>query len=310
MPPRSAAFLINPVRARNPARLRDRCAAAARARGWEPVLLETGGDDPGGALCAAAVAAGAGLIVAVGGDGTVRGCAQELAGTRLPLAIVPCGTANLAARALGIPFGLDAALDVALGGREVAIDLADVGGTACVVMAGIGLDAEVVAATPEWLRQAVRAGPSGRPGVTGSMSWLAYAASGAAHLAGRLREFTVRVDGGEPLSRRARCVVVGNAGIVPGGFALLPDARLDDGVLDVGLLAASGPMGWTRVGYRLVTRSRADDRYLERLQARKVEVIAADALPRQVDGELIVAGRSLDVTVRHHALTVRVPAAR
>jgi diacylglycerol kinase (ATP) len=305
----SAAFLINPVRVRNPARLRDRCAAAARAHGWEPVLLGTSGDDPGGALCGAAVAAGAGLIVAVGGDGTVRACAQELAGTRLPLAIVPCGTANLAARALGIPCGLDAALDAALGGREKLIDLADVSGTACVVMAGIGLDAEVVAATPEWLRQAVRAGPTGRWGIAGNAGWLAYAASGAAHLAGRLREFTVRVDDRDPLSRRARCVVVGNAGIVPGGFALLPDARLDDGVLDVGLLAASGLVGWTRVGYRVVTRGRANDRYLERLRARRVEVIAAVELPRQVDGEMIVAARSLEVRVRPRALVVRVPPA-
>ena len=59
-------------------------------------------------------------------------------------------------------------------------------------------------------------------------------------------DFTITLDGGEPLRRRARCVVVGNAGLLPGGFVLLPGARLDDGLLDVGILAPSGLLGWPR----------------------------------------------------------------
>ena len=108
-------------------------------------------------------------------------------------------------------------------------------------MAGIGLDAEVVAATPRLLKR--RAG------------WLAYAAAGVAHLAGRGERFTVRLDDDEPLARQARCVVVGNAGLLPGGFTLLPQARLDDGLLDVGILAPSGPAGWLRVAHRVLTGS-------------------------------------------------------
>ncbi len=118
----------------------------------------------------------------------------------------------------------------------------------------------------------------------------------------------MRLDGGEPLIRRARCVVVGNVGLLPGGFVLLPGARPDDGLLDVGILAPSGPSGWVRVGYRVLARSGRDEDVLERYQARRVEIRADETLPREVDGEIISPGRSLTVTVRRAALLMRVPA--
>ena len=119
--------------------------------------------------------------------------------------------------------------------------------------------------------------------------------------------FTLRLDGGAPLTRLARSVVVGNVGLLPGGFALLPDARLDDGLLDVGILAPAGLAGWGRVARRVLTGSRYDDPNLERYRARRVEIEAAAELPREVDGEVITPGRSLTVTLRPGALLVRVP---
>jgi undecaprenyl-diphosphatase len=265
------------------------------------------------------------MVVAAGGDGTVRACAQALAGTQVPLAIVPLGTANLVARALGLPRGTRGALAAAFSGHERRIDLASARLTASApltdtarraggagsaegpgttehagtltfaAMAGIGLDAQVVAATPRLLKR--RAG------------WLAYAAAGAAHLTGRGVWFTVRLDGGEPLARRARCVVVGNAGLLPGGFALLPRARLDDGVLDVGILAPAGPGDWLRVAHRVVTGNGRDGPQLETYRARQVEIRAETPLPREVDGEVITPGRWLTVTLLRRSLTVRVPPA-
>src|SRR5215467_8691645 len=304
-----AAIVINATLARGLGRFRRRCREAAAAGGWEPSFLETTLDDRGVGLARGAVAAGAQLVVAAGGDGTVRACAQALAGTQVPLAIVPLGTANLAARALGIPAGVGGSLAAAFGGHERRIDLAVVGSAAAdaagaraagggggltfAAMAGIGLDAEVVAATPRLLKR--RAG------------WLAYAAAGIAHLPGRGERFTVRLDDDEPLARQARCVVVGNAGLLPGGFTLLPQARLDDGLLDVGILAPAGPGGWLRVAHRVLTGNGRDGRQLERHQARRVEIRAETELPREIDGEVITPGRSLTVTLLRRALTVRVP---
>jgi YegS/Rv2252/BmrU family lipid kinase len=298
----TVAFVVNRTRVRHADRLVRRCADAAAARGLEPRILEATVDDHdhdhdhGHGLAAGAVAAGVRLVFAVGGDGTVRACAQALACTGVPLAIVPRGTANLAARALGVPSGLDAALATGFGGMERRIDLAVADGMTFVAMAGLGLDAAVVEAAPDLLKERV--------------GWAAYAVAAIPRLRGRRREFTVRLDGGEPLARRARSVVVGNAGLLPGGFVLLPDARLDDGLLDVGILAPSGLLGWARVAHRVLTRSRDDDRSLERHQARRIEIAADTRLPREVDGEVIAPGRTLTVTLRRGALIVRVPAGR
>jgi len=314
-----AAIVINSSLARDPGRFRRRCREAAVAGGWEPSFLPTSLDDRGVGLARAAVAAGARMIVAAGGDGTVRACAQALAGTRVPLAIVPLGTANLAARALGIPPRIGGSLATAFCGQGRRIDLAvaevaaagaagaaggvpTTGGAGAAggageltfaAMAGIGLDAEVVAATPRLLKR--RAG------------WLAYGAAGIAHLPGRGERFTVRLDDGEPLARQARCVVVGNAGQQPGGFTLLPRARLDDGLLDVGILAPAGPAGWLRVAHQVLSGGGRDGRQLERHQARRVEIRTDTELPREVDGEVITPGHSLTVTLLRRALTVRVP---
>jgi diacylglycerol kinase family enzyme len=322
----SAVFVINRALVRDPRGFGRRCRAAARDHGWEPVLAETSPGESGLGLARRAVAGGAGLVFAAGGDGTVRACAQGLAGTGVPLAIVPLGTANLTARALGIPARADRAIEAGFRGRDHRIDLAcadvgaDVGGAVrdrrdgggadeggaegggsdrdgapgimFAAMAGIGLDAAVVAA-------AARAPGKRRLG------WVAYAVSGVAHLSLPPREFTVRLDGGEPLARRARCVVVGNAGLLPGGFLLLPEARCDDGWLDVGILAPSGVLGWPRVAGLVLTRSRRQDGHLERFRARHVEIKAAADLPRQVDGEVIAPGRTLAVSVCPRVLTVR-----
>jgi diacylglycerol kinase family enzyme len=289
---RLAAFVLNPGRVRDPARVAARCAAAATAAGWDWLVLETGGGDPGALLARQAVAAGAGLIFAVGGDGTVRACAEALAGTAIPLAILPRGTANLAARALGIPHRLGAALATGFGGHERRIDLAAADGMTFAAMAGLGVDAAVVAAAPAWLK--ARAG------------WLAYAVTGARLASGPRAAFDVSLDGTR-LACAARSVVVGNAGLLPGGFVLLPGARLDDGHLDVGVLAPSSPLDWGRVGYRVLTGSHRADRQLLRYRARHVVIRADRELPRQVDGEVIEPGRALTVTVRPAALLVRTP---
>jgi diacylglycerol kinase family enzyme len=161
-------------------------------------------------------------------------------------------------------------------------------------MAGIGLDAAVVEAAGERLKR--------------RLGWVAYAVSGVPRLSLPPRDFTVRLDDAEPMRRRARCVVVANAGLLPGGFTLLPEARLDDGWLDVGVLAPSGTWGWVRVAGRVLARGRREDRMLERFQARRVQVSADVDLPRQVDGEIVAPGRTLSVSVCPGDLVVRQPA--
>jgi YegS/Rv2252/BmrU family lipid kinase len=288
-----AAFVVNGSLVPNGGRLTALCQEAAARHRWRADFLVTNKAEAGVAAANSAALDGVDLVVAVGGDGTVRGCAEGLAGTGVPLGVVPHGTANLLARTLGVPGHPRAALALALGpgGVDRTIDLAVADEVPFTAMAGMGLDAAVVAGTR----------------LKHQFGWLAYAMSGAVHLALAPSRFSIRLDDGAAAEREARSVVVGNSGLLPGGFRLLPDARLDDGLLDVGVLAPHGPLGWTRLAARVLTRSHRQDRMLERFQARKVEITASAPLPREVDGELLPASHSLTVAVQPSALTVRMP---
>ena len=303
----TVSFVVNGSLARVSGRFMPLCREFAARGGWAAEFVVTDKAETGVTAARTAALGGADLVVAVGGDGTVRGCAEGLAGTGVPLGIVPHGTANLLAKTLGIHAHPRAALATLLGSvsgpglpaaprggrsRDRRIDLATADGKHFTAMAGIGLDAAVIAATR----------------LKHQFGWLAYAMSGATHLNVPPTRFTIRLDGHPPIEREARSVVVGNSGLLPGGFSLLPDARLDDGLLDVGVLAPHGPLGWTRVAARVLTHSHHQDRMLERFQARTVEITAHGPLPREVDGEVIAPGYTLAVTVQPRALTIRVPA--
>jgi diacylglycerol kinase family enzyme len=320
------AFVINRALLRDPRRFAQRCRAAAEDRGWEPWFAP---DPVAGspALTRLAVEAGADLVVAAGGDGTVRACAEALAGTGIPLAIVPLGTANLVARALGVPGQAGRAFAVAFGGRDRPVDLGLVtgaggpgmgpdggagpeGGTGVVfaAMAGIGLDAAVVGAAWPWVKRRV--------------GWVAYGMAAVPRLGWPASDFTIQVDGAAPVRRRARCVVVANAGLLPGGFTLLPAARLDDGLLDVGILAPAGGWDWLRLGGKVLGGKVLDGRLpggrvlgewvlgapsrgLAGERGRLVEVSTDRVLPRQADGEVLVPGQTLGASVAPGALVLR-----
>ncbi len=295
----AVVFIVNDTLSGAGHRFRWLCQAAAVQAGWTPEFLVTHKAEDGTEAARRSALSGADLVVAVGGDGTVRCCAEGMADTGVPMGIVPLGTANLLARTLGIPGHPKAALRVALSAtadgiatdREIDLALAD--GIPFTAMAGMGLDAAVVAATH----------------LKHQVGWLAYAMSGAAHLALPPTTFTIRLDDGEPFTRVAQCVVAGNSGLLPGGFSLLPAARLDDGLLDVGILAPAGLLGWARVATRVLVHSHYEDRQLERFRARRVEVTASRPLPREVDGEVIFNDDSLSVELRPSALLVRAPKA-
>jgi diacylglycerol kinase family enzyme len=293
----AVAFIVNGTLAKAGDRLLPLCHAVAARTGWTPEFLITDKATAGIAAARDAAAGSADLVVAVGGDGTVRSCADGLSGTDVPLGIVPVGTGNLLARTLGIPAHAKAALAIALDRRSAGgsvdrrIDLATADGTPFTAMAGMGLDAAVVAATR----------------FKHHLGWLAYAMCGAAHIAMPPAKFSICIDDGAAVEREARSVVVGNSGLLPGGFTLLPEARIDDGLLDIGALAPHGLFGWPRVATRVLTHSRHQDRQLEWWQGRKVEITAHAMLPREVDGEVVVPDRTLTVAVRPAALTVRCP---
>ena len=296
-PPR-AAVIYNPIRVPDFPALRARIEAQMTRAGWaEPLWLGTTVDDPGAGMCAAAAKEKSDLVIVCGGDGTVRVCAGALAGTDMPLALLPAGTGNLLARNLGIPLDDEnGALRIALSGEDRRIDVASVEGHRFVVMAGLGFDAAIMRDASEGLKRTI--------------GWPAYVVSGARHLRGRGIRVRVTLDDGEPFSRRVRTAVVGNVGKLLAGIPLLPDAEADDGVLDLVLLAPASIVGWARVAGRVLSRRGRVDRRVERFRAKHVLLETSQPQPRQLDGDLIEDGRTMDIRIEPAALSVRVPARR
>lgn len=284
----------------------------ARSRGVEPVFFDRPAEYREerariDALTGCIAEHEADLVFAVGGDGTVRLCAEAIAEHDATLAIVPRGAANLVAHGLGLPSRLDAALRVGFGESERLMDVTLANGETSLAMAGMGADAAVVHATPALFKR--------------RLGWLGYAVVALPHLHGSPSEFEIRLDDEAPLRCVAHSVVVANVGLLPGGVTLLPDARPDDGLLDIGILAPDGVLGWAQLGARLVSEhfhlvddadpthahSRVLGRPIEHHQAREVTIRADRVLACEVDGEVIGTSSVMTARVQPAVLRVRVP---
>ncbi len=288
-----AAVVVNPTKLDDDEAFRKSVRQIMDDHGWdEPLWLETTTDDPGRGQAESAVSAGVDLVLACGGDGTVTACAEGVTGTGVPLAIIPMGTGNLLARNVGVPMGMDEALAVALGGVQQPIDAGRVNGTMFVVMAGLGLDAQMLNDTSDPLKK--------------RLGWFAYAISAVRHLGDRPMRVTVSADGGRRRRMRASALVVGNVGWLRGGLPLLPDARPDDGMLDAVVLSAGGLTGWLAVAAGIVLRRSAHGR-IYRVQFTKLQVTLDRERTWELDGEVMESTRQLTVVAQPGALLLRMP---
>ena len=287
-----AAVVVHPGKHDDLAGFRAVVSKAMADLGWaDPLWLETSPADPGGGLTRHAVRSGVDLVLASGGDGTITACVAGVAGTGIPLGLLPCGTGNLLARNLRLPLSLDEALTVALTGVDRLLDVGVANGRPFVVMAGIGFDAQLLAGASEQLKN--------------RMGWAAYVLSALPHLRERPVRVILRADGGPPQRRWANGVIVGNVGSLEANIRLLPDAVPDDGILDVAVLTAWRWTQWLRLAAGVLLR-RDTDR-LTRLACRELLVQASRARPWEVDGEVMGPARQLRVTVQPGNLLVRVP---
>ena len=296
------AFVANPSKSGVP-KFREAAFHACATRYLpEPLWLETTADDPGVGQAKEALERGATVVVAVGGDGTVRAVAEGLVGSGVPMALIPMGTGNLLARNLDLPLGDQGdLLRIALTGHDETIDVGwltvgrpdgstDDGEHLFLVIAGLGFDAQMVAGADEELKKRV--------------GWLAYFLASVRHLHDRRLRVRVTADGGAEQSLRLRTILIGNCGRLPGGITLLPDAVLDDGWLDLAAIDTRGGLvGWGQLladvvlqGFGVRTKLPARIGRIDHSRARTVEIHATQAEGFQIDGEGF--GLATDVTAR------------
>jgi YegS/Rv2252/BmrU family lipid kinase len=296
---RRLAAILNPVKVDDPAGFRAMVEKMALESGWHQVSWwETTVEDTGYRMAHEAAVSGADLVLAIGGDGTIRAVCEELAGTGIPVGIVPAGTGNLLARNLSIPLYLRAAVDVGLNGQDRAIDMVRVTGdemedATFLVMAGMGFDAAIMEGVNESFKKKV--------------GWLAYVWSALKALMFPVIRVEVSVDGGPFTRHRARTLVIGNVGHLQAGMPLIPDAAIDDGQLDVVLLYPRRFLSWLPLAARVLTRNKRTDETITRMTGREVIVRTQAPAPRQLDGDLIAPGKEIRAECIHGRLLVRVP---
>ncbi|MGK0722313.1 diacylglycerol/lipid kinase family protein [Leucobacter sp. W1478] len=293
----AAAVVYHPLKT-DLARLRSAVGRVESANGWSPTRwYPTAAADSGTGAARQAVSDGANMVLAAGGDGTVRGVAEVLRGSGIPLAVVPLGTGNLLARNIGMPLGdIDVAVRAAFQGANRPIDLGVITITRAdesedehvfLVLAGMGLDARTISTTSSSLKK--------------RLGWLAYVDAGVrTMLKDAPLEIQYSFDGSPAMSLSVYTVMIGNCGLMPGGVLLIPDAKFDDGYLDVVALNPLGAFSWLRIWRKIgwengvLRKSKAgrqiidlvnDTRSITYLRSKRFALSVHHPEPIQLDGD-------------------------
>ncbi|WP_440312357.1 diacylglycerol/lipid kinase family protein [Leucobacter chromiireducens] len=314
----SAAVVYHPLKT-DIAALRSAVMVQERRLGWSPTQWhETEAHDAGVGATRRAIANGASVVLASGGDGTIRAVSEALRGTGIPIVIIPQGTGNLLARNLGVPLNrIDEAVRAAFTGNNRAVDVGILTITRedesedehlFLVLAGMGLDARAISATRATLKK--------------RLGWLAYVDAGVRTM---LRDGPLQIHYSidnsplKPLS--VYTVMIGNCGLMPGGVLLIPDAKLDDGMLDIVALRPLGAFSWLRIwnkigwengvlrktqtGRRIIDLVH-DTRSVNYSQVRRYALSVSKPEPVQLDGDDFGLALAVSGVVDPGALVVRV----
>jgi YegS/Rv2252/BmrU family lipid kinase len=259
----------------------------------DPLWYEISKSRKAGKRARAALDAGADLVFAWGGDGTVQRCVDALAGSGLPIAILPAGTANLLATYLEVPKSLEEAVRIGLNGRRRKLDVGVMNGERFGVMAGAGFDARLI-------RDADR-------GLKDRLGQVAYFWTALRAMRGDPVQAHVRLDGVTAHEGPISMLLLANVGTITGGVTAFPDAAPDDGLLDVGIVTAKGALQWARVFGRVAARRPHRSPFATVAQAREVSVRLDAALPYELDGGERGTTRTLEAHVESSAVTFCVP---
>lgn len=265
-----------------------------------PLIQSSTPEDPGLVMTQRALDAGCEVVIAAGGDGTVRAVSSRLSGTDAALGVIPLGTGNLFARNIGLPHqDLTACVHEAIHGTPHRVDTLELtlqrpGGRSereiSLVIAGGGLDAEVMADTRDVLKQ--------------HAGWLAYGEAGLRHVMGPRTSISVRLDDADPDTFRVRSVLLANCGTLQGGVKLIPEALFDDGHMDVALFTPRHALDWVRIVTKTALGLASDIPVMQVRQARTSRITMAEAMPFQIDGDGVGEVIGVSAAVVPESLTV------
>lgn len=248
-------------------------------------------------LAQQAIAQGAEMVIASGGDGTLSDVADALIETQIPLGVISRGTANAFANALGLPDTIDSACDNILAGQTRDVDVAYCNGRPMVLLAGIGFEAETVAKASRERKN--------RLGI------LAYILAGIEQLR-ELNPFTAILETDDrTITVTASAITVANAAPATSILAQGPsDLIVDDGLLDVTIVAPANITSAIAASYHLLQTAlsgnpvQRDD--IGYFRTKSVKITTNPPQKVVVDGELMES-QALDIQCLPQALRLIVP---
>ncbi|HEX9996351.1 MAG TPA: diacylglycerol kinase family protein [Abditibacterium sp.] len=293
----SIVAVFNPKSGSSGEEFRAEIEKALQSRGADFEIRETDVNDGAIPAVCSAVEEGVEQIIACGGDGTimsaVNGLAKAESEPKTIFSIIPGGTANLLAQALGIPQDVEKAVEIALAGRDRLIDLGECGPHVFALGLGMGLTEKLVSGASAKEKEVL-----GR---------LAYGKAMLAELGQKPHRFSFQLDGGEKQSAAGVAIVVANAGEISNNWKFAPDAEMDDGVLDLCILHRFYFRDLLRLMWRGLLGNLPEDRAISFFQAKTIEIQSNPPLDMQIDGEEVDTKPPLSIKVRPKALLVRVP---
>ena len=272
---------------------------ARNSRWAQPLIIPSDEEDGGVAAARKAVDEGVDLIIAAGGDGTVRAVAHVIADTDVALGLVPIGTGNLLARNTGLFFeNPEWSIKIAMYGHDRHIDVIRTRTSpqaepdTSVVMTGMGYDAAVMETVSPELKERI--------------GWLAYVEAGSRQLTGNRTKVKMKFDDKPVRSYSIRSVLGANAGRVQAGLELLPGSRPDDGLINVLVTTPKNIAQWASVLLAVVGR-RKRGLATEIVTCSSVTIEAEEELALQLDGDFAGMSDYFEMRVVHAALTLRTP---
>ena len=271
-------------------------AAALEGHGIVAEYFETCESETALSIAAREIERGAALLLAVGGDGTIMETINAVIGKNVPVGIIPAGTGNLLAANLGIPTTIADAVDVALDGRALLLDLValDGGKKYFAIMGGLGYDAEIMRDTSREVKRKI--------------GKLAYLWTALKDIRGKRFSVDLLLDDKRRIRAIAKSLLIANMGELVKGVNLFTDADPTDGVIDVGILKASSVPAFFQLIWHTFRGKPQESVFFDRYTARKVIVATRRSVPLELDGDDMGDTAGFTAEVLPKAAHVMVPA--
>ncbi len=291
-------LIINPTSgpAENPQLLTD-LTDALQTQGIQAEICTTTPDEDGEGLADAAAKAGADLVIVAGGDGTIEAVARGLAHTQTMLGIIPLGTRNNIAASLNIPNDLTQAIQTLAEGERGCFDMGKANNYYFMEVVGVGLEASLFPCGDE-VKEGIKKNylAALKSLFLGMKTFLQF----------RPHRLVLRFDGRRMRRLRTLQVNVCNSPRYGVEFALAPDAKMNDGKLDV--IYFNDPSKWDHLRYFFTAMrgGRLPPEQLRTYRASKIEIRSYPPLEVHADGEYL-GTTPVTVEVVPRALWICVP---